>query len=66
MKTPNFGTKMSPKTSFLNAKIYESRYIIGQNQIINRMYMLNGKIKYDRLNQTYDVYKIKSKAILLN
>ena len=46
--------------------INASRTRIGQNQIINRMYVLNGKIKYDWMNLTYDMYEIKCKTILLN
>ena len=54
--------KRCESISIINASMTR----IGQNQLMNRMYVLNGKVKHDWMNLTYDVYKIKCKAILLN
>ena len=38
---------------------------IGRNNLINRLNMLNGKIKYEWLNLSIDSFKIKSKQTFL-
>ena len=43
-----------------------SRNKIGRNQIVNRMNILNGKIKHDWMNLNIDSYKLKCKNIFLN
>ena len=42
-----------------------SRMKVGRNILVNRLNTLNGKIKYNWLNLTYDSFKIQCKQLLL-
>ena len=42
-----------------------SKYKIGNNILANRFIVLNGKIDFDCLNETFETYKIKCKQTFL-
>ncbi len=44
----------------------ESKNRIGKNIIINRLTILNGKVKLDWMNLSYDAYKLKCKNLFLS
>ena len=43
-----------------------STYKVGNNIIANRFVVLNGKIPYNWLNETFENYKIKCKVLFLS
>ncbi len=70
-------TKMSPEWLGLNFQqnfnnrnemvniIDTSKYKIGKNLLVNRLRILNGKIKLDDLNLSLEAFKIKYKELFL-
>jgi hypothetical protein len=44
----------------------ESKNRIGKNININRLNILNGKVKLDWMNLSYDAYKLKCKNLFLS
>ena len=44
----------------------ESKNRIGKNIFINRLNILNGKVKLDWMNLSYDAYKLKCKNLFLS
>ena len=61
MVKQNFNQRSEFVSTFDN-----SRLKIGRNNLIYRLNMLNGKIKYEWLNLSLDLFKIKCKQTFLS
>ena len=53
----------SRQTCFITNKT--NKYKVGMNELSNRLWYLNGKIKLDWLNLTFDSFKVNCKKLFL-
>ena len=60
----NFQQTFNARNNCLNL-VGTSRFKIGKNIAVNRLVVINGKIPYDWLNLTWNLFKIKCKKLLL-
>ena len=60
----NFQQTFNARINTLNL-VDTSRLKIGKNIAVNRLILINGKIPYDWLNLTWNLFKIKCKGLFL-
>ena len=61
----NFQQNYGQRNEFVMI-VDNSTHKVGRNNLINRLNTINGKVKYEWLNQSLDSYKVKCKSLFLD